>query len=108
LPLTEMQKQRQGLIDDYRYYYQMIEKAKWKERYNAYIVHSVKELPSRGFNCPGLGPTANHFLGKQQNFQHELDAWNRALFSTYKKVQMVDEAIIWKRAQMQAVHRPWL
>jgi ubiquinol-cytochrome c reductase cytochrome b subunit len=28
LPLTEMQKQRQGLIDDYRYYYQMIEKAK--------------------------------------------------------------------------------
>jgi hypothetical protein len=106
--LTEMQRQRQGLINDYRYYSDMMVKAKWKERYNAYIVHSVNELPSRGFNCPGLTITANHFTGKQQDFQNELDAWQRGLASTDNKLKMLDEAIAWKTAQMRAVHRPWL
>lgn len=107
LPLAEMHRQKLGLLHDYKYYYEMWESSKKQAKYNEYIVHSVNELPSRGFNCPGLSQTMNHFFEKQQAFQREHDAWYRALVSTNRKLNMVNQAIEWKQAQIRAVHRPW-
>jgi hypothetical protein len=62
--MADLQKERETLLNEYKYYTDMIEDCSVRVKKSKDIIEIYQALPSRGFNPPGLDNSINHYTDK--------------------------------------------
>ena len=105
--MADLQKERESLLNDYKYYTERIEDCNFRVQKCKDITEIYQKLPSRGFNPPGLDKSIQHYSEKWAAFQREYDAWERSMVKCENDLSLVNERIDQKYRGWRAINVPW-